>query len=115
MLNMNTSKTIVSNRIGGDYFVLIYSRRSKLYLKDFINQFDFKNYHCFKSSGKQRLINEKDFLEFKYSKYVFFKKDKYDLENINEWIKYFNNFGGIQFIDKPVPPFSPNKIIIKKC
>ena len=111
---MNTSKTLENARIvGGDYFKLMYSRRRDLYLKDYIDKFNFEDYWCFKASGHQRLISYEDFLDFKYSSYIFFKKSSYNLNNILEWIKWFKNMGGVQYLDKPLPPFSPKKIIIK--
>jgi len=72
---MNTSKTITNCRkVGGDYFRLINVKSSDKYLKDFINDFNFDDYWCFKTTDYQRLINEKDFLDFKYACYTFFQK-----------------------------------------
>lgn len=108
-------KTIRSGRkVGGDYFRLIYSRRSKNKLDYYLPLFNFDDYWCFKSSRKQRLISYDEFIEFKYSGYTFFRKDLYDLNHIQYWINWMNSFGGIQFLSIPLPPFIPQKIIIKK-
>lgn len=115
MINMNTSKTIANRRnVGGDYFKLIYLRSSNLYLKDFIDKFDFSDYWCFKATRHQKLVNYEEFLEFKYSGYTFFKKDLYDINRILEWIEWCKMIGGIQYLVKPIPPFPPQKIIIRK-
>jgi len=118
---MNTIKTIENARkVGGDYFRLIYVRVSDKYLKDFLHLFNFEDYWCFKCTNKQRLINYEDFLEFKYGGYIFFKKDLYDIDRIMEWLEWIelnlkkSRTGGIQFLNKPTPPFPPTKIIIKQ-
>lgn len=112
---MNTSKTIESPRkVGADYFALLYSRRSNLFLSDFVHQFDFENYWCFKATNHQRLVSKENFLNFKYAGYVFFEKDLYDVNNILEWIDWLKVNGGGGYLVKPTPPFNPNKITIKK-
>lgn len=114
-MKVNNTKTIISFReIGGDYFKLIYSRSSNLYLKDFIDKFNFDDYWCFKSTRHQNIVNYEDFLEFKYSGYTFFKKDLYDVNRILEWVEWFKDLGGVQYLGKPTPPFPPQKIIIRK-
>ena len=112
---MNTNKTIENRRqLGNDYFKFIYSKKSINKLSDFIDKFKFDDYWCFKITGRQRLISEEDFLKFKYSGYIFFKKDKYDKDKIQEWIDWslINNIY-IQYLNNPTPPFSNKKIIIK--
>lgn len=112
---MNGSKTILSSReIGGDYFRFQELKKSNLYLKDFIDKFNFSDYWCFKTPRHQKLVNYEDFLEFKYSGYIFFKKDLYDINKILEWIEWCKMIGGIQYLNKPTPPFPPQKIIIRK-
>jgi len=110
-----TDKTIENCRkVGGDYFKLIYSRRSNLTSDYFLKQFNFNDYHCFKSTGHQREMSYEDFLEFKYAVYIFFKKELYDKDHILKWIGWIKNIGRIQYLHKPLPPFNPEKIIIKK-
>jgi len=112
---MNMNKTLENRRkVGGDNFTIKHSRRSNLYLSDYIDKFNFNDYWCFKSSGHQKLIDEEDFLKLKYSSYIFFKKDLYNVNEIIEWIDWCKNIGGIQFLDKLTPPFNPKKIIIKQ-
>ena len=49
-MNM-TDKTISNVRIvGGDYFKLIYYRKSKYKLNHYLTQFNFNDYWCFKST-----------------------------------------------------------------
>ena len=110
------NKTIENSRpVGGDYFKLSHNRKSKKYLKDYIDKFNHNDYYIFKSTNKQKLVSYEDLLEFKYSQYIFFKKDIYDINHIIEWL----NFKGERFnrlcfyLDKPFPPFNPDKIIIK--
>lgn len=111
---MNEIKTISNRRkVGGDYFKLIYDRNSKKQLKDFISLFNPDDYHIMKATYKQRVVTTEEFLEFKHCGYILYKKDKYDLEHIENWIKYIIDMGGINYILKPLPPFNPNKIIIK--
>jgi hypothetical protein len=112
---MNLNKTIESDRpVCSDYFILIYSRRSNKTLKDFTPLFNFNDYWCFKSTRHQRLVDEAEFLEFKHACYVFLKKEKYDLNHILNWVQFMVGLGGIQYLAKPLPPFDPNKIIIRK-
>ena len=111
-MNM-TDKPISNGRIvGGDYFSLIYDRRTKNKLNHFLTQFNFSDYWCFKTTRMQRLITEySDLLNFDYSAYIFFRKDLYNKDYILYWIKYMTDIGGIQFIHKPLPPFDPYKKI----
>jgi hypothetical protein len=110
-----TDKNISNCRkVGGDYFRLINLRSSPYKLDHFLT-FNFDDYWCFKVTGYQKLIEKcEDFLEFKYAAYIFFKKDIYNLENIQKWINWCIEIGGIQFLTKPVPPFNTDKVIIKK-
>ena len=111
---MNEIKTISNRRkVGGDYFKLIYDRNSKKQLKDFISLFNPDDYHIMKTTNSQRIVNSEEFLEYKYSGYTFFKKDKYNLQHIENWLEYIIDMGGINYLIKPLPPFSPNNIIIK--
>lgn len=103
-----TEKTIKNNRlIGGDYFKFIYSRKSKLNMDYFLNQFNFNDYWCFKLTSIQMLIDYEELLKFDYAGYIFFKKELYDIEYILYWIDYLKNLGGIMFLNKPLPPFNP--------
>jgi hypothetical protein len=116
---MNTSKTIVNDRIvGGDYFVIKYLRKSNKYLSDFLPLFNFDDYWCYKVTNRQRQVTYGELLDFEYSGYIFFKKDLYYNKHIDMWIenlKIFSGYtSGIQYLNIPFPPYHPNKIIIKK-
>lgn len=50
MKNMNLNKGITKSGDYNDYFRLIYLRKSKYNLNDFIDKFNFDEYYCFKSS-----------------------------------------------------------------
>lgn len=112
---MNGSKTIENRRdIGGDYFRVQYLRKSNMYLKDILDKFNFDDYWCFKATGHQRLVSYSEFLDFRYATYIFFKKYFYDNNKILEWVNWFKELGGIQYLIKPTPPFPPQKVIIRK-
>ena len=111
---MNLNKGIGKKGIiGGDYFSLGYDRSVKVKLDYYLNQFNFDDYYCFKATRHQREVSYNELLEFKYSKYLFLRKDKYNIDHINLWIDWLSGMRGIQFINIPFPPFHPNKIIIK--
>lgn len=107
-----TDKTIKNERlVGGNYFKLSYLRKSKLKLDYFLNQFNFDDYWCFKSTRNQKLISYEELLKFEYANYIFFKKEIYNLDYILYWIDYLKNIGGIMFLCKYLPPFNPYKKI----
>ena len=101
-------------KIGSDYFGFAKLKKSKYKLKDFIDLFDPDDYWIYKSTNKQRLVSYNDFLDFRHARYVLFRKSLYKKENIDMWIDWFVNLGGVQFLSKKTPPFDPKKIIIKK-
>jgi hypothetical protein len=110
-----TDKDILNLRVvGGDYFKLIYSRRSNKKLPDFLPLFSFDDYWCYKGTDKFREVDYQDFINFKYSCYTFFRKDLYRKEYIDKWIEYMIGLGKMKFLNKPTPPFPPEKIIIRK-
>jgi hypothetical protein len=112
---MNNTKNIVSVRsLKGEHFEIKYHRGSDKYLKDFIHLFNFDDYWCYKKTRHQRLVTKQEFLDFKHSGYVFFKKELYDINKIDEWVDWMKSMGGIQYLSRPTPPFSPNKVIIRE-
>ena len=111
-----TDKTIMNiGKVGGDYFRLYYSKQVGYNLEHFLT-FDPELYFIYKSTRHQKEVSYEEFLEFKYSSYVFFKKDLCNRDDINKWIDWFiNNTGGIMYLIKPTPPLELlNKIKIKK-
>ena len=108
-----TDKTIRNDRqVGGDYFNLIYSGTKLNTLNYYLDKFNFDDYWCLKVTRNQKLVDYDELIEFKYSGYIFFKKELYDVDKILYWINWLNNIGGINFLARPTPPFNPNKIII---
>ena len=111
---MNEIKTIKpTEKPGSDYFCLYNKTTGDKYLKDYLPLFNIDDYYIYKYTRHQKEVSIKEFLEFKYAGYVFFKKDKYNKKHIEKWIEYIIDMGGIMYLVKPLPPFSPNKIIIK--
>lgn len=111
-----TDKSIIKNNgvVGGDYFALQNLNISKHKLDYYINQFNPNYYWIYKYTKIQRQVSVEEFLRFDNAGYVFFKKDAYDKNKIDVWIDWMVQLGGIQFLTKPLPPFHPNKIIIRK-
>ena len=111
---MSLKTNHIENRrpVGGDYFRLGYDRICNKTLESHLKKFNYNDYYILKSSGHQRLVTYDDLLEFKYACYVLFKKDLYDIDKIIEWVDYLKSIGGVQYLDKPTPPFNPKKIKI---
>ena len=112
-----TDKPIYNLRkVPGDYFRLLYTEihpgRKKL--KDYLPLFNFDDYWCYKKTRHQVISDYETFINFKQAGYIFFKKDLYIKEDIERWIEFFISLGGTQYLTKPTPPFSPEKIIIRK-
>ena len=100
-----TDKTMEHRGImGGDWFKLIYSRKSDNNLQFFLDQFNINDYYIYKSSAHFRRVNIEDLYEFRYSGYIFFEKEKYDYKEIDEWIDFLKDIGNFLFFDKPFPP-----------
>ena len=115
------NKTIASVRlVGGDNFLLKHDRTSSYTLGHFLPKFNFDDYYCFKATNRQRLVDLAEFMEFKYSAYLFLRKDKYDLEQIYMWFEWFDEYrpfssynGWPAFLVKPLP-INPDLIIIRQ-
>ena len=62
-----TDKTIANHRrVGGDYFKLYYERISKKHLTDFLPLFNFSDYWCCKTTGKQKLVSYEEIRKSSY-------------------------------------------------
>ena len=110
-----TDKPISNRRVvGGDYFIIQYQRNSKLKLQDYLPLFDFNDYWFYKKTNKFRPVDYHSFLRFDYAGYIFFRKDLYNKEHIDTWIKFITSLGGVKYLTKPTPPFPPEKIIVRK-
>ena len=104
------NKTIQSIRkVGGDYFKLIYSRKSNKNLQFHLDRFNHEDYYIYKSSNRFKEVSYQDILEFKNGGYIFFKKDLYDNEVIENWINwlYSNKLNRFPYLSIPFPPFNP--------
>ena len=108
-----TDKPIRSKRVvGGDDFMLTHIRSPNKKLSDYLPLFNPDDYWCYKTTSKFREVDYEAFLEFKYAGYSFFRKDLYKKEYIDIWVEFCNGLT-IQYLDK-LPPFPPEKIIIRK-
>jgi len=102
-----------------DYFFLQY-HRTDIYRKPllyWLKQFNIEDYWIYKMTNKQKLVSIEDVIKFNNAGYIFFNKDKYKKEHIENWlVNFYYKAGrsGISYMNKPTPPFSPQKIIIKK-
>jgi len=115
MKMIKTDHIANGRQVGGDYFQLQYLRKYNKTLQEYIKDIDLNAYYIFKSTDRQRLVTIDEFMEFKYSVYIFFKKELYNIENILDWCNWMKSIGGIKFLHKPTPPFNPyNKIIIRQ-
>jgi len=108
---MKTDNIASVRKLFTNYFCLFHTKlRHNMTLEEHLTKFNHNDYHIIKASGKQKVVTYDELLEFKYSGYIFFKKSLYNVENILEWCNLFS----FQYLVKPVPPFSPSKIIIKE-
>jgi hypothetical protein len=84
---MTDKKITNAKNVGGDYFRLIYSRISKNNLQYYLEQFNINEYWIYKSTNKFKQVSIEEFYEFKFSGYIFFRKDVFNNVYINEQIK----------------------------
>ena len=111
---MKTDHIVNGRQVGGDYFRLIFIRKSNKTLQEYIKDIDLNAYYILKYTRHQILVSIEELIEFKYSGYIFFKKELYNIENILDWCNWMKSIGGIQYLTKPTPPFNPQKIIIRQ-
>ena len=109
------SKKVRTIRIsrGNGCFKVIKARRSSLLLDDYIKDINlnFEDYYIYKYTNKFRPVSKEDFIEFKYSHYMFFHKDLYSNVDINKWIDLISSH--ILYLTKPFPPIEYlNKITL---
>ena len=95
--------------VGGDNFKIL--KRTSSDAKDldfFLKQFNLEDYIILKGSNSFRIVSTEDFLEFKHSNYVFFSKDKYEVNDIQRWLDTINKELKIpvNYLNKPFPPIS---------
>jgi hypothetical protein len=112
-MNGNSGVKLGGN-LSNDYFEMSKNNKSEYCINDYIKQFNPNDYFIYKSTRRQKQVSIEDFLDVKFAGYILFKKGVYDMNRIDYWIDCCNLIGGIQFLHKPTPPFSPEKIIIRK-
>ena len=100
-------------RFEDDYFDIIKIKtKSPAWLKRIhpleyhLEKIDLDNYYIYKKTAHFREVTKEQFLEFKYAGYIFFKKDLYCNQEIDEWIEYIKPIGVVKFLIKPFPPKS---------
>ena len=94
--------------IGEDFFGIYYTKTIKGFcIEELLNRFNIDDYWIYKSTDKSRIISKEDFYKFRYSQYNFYKKTKYTIEYIDEWIKFLkDNYIPTNFISKKFPDIS---------
>ena len=113
-MSMKTDHISNNRVVGGDYFFLQYMRKSNKTLQSYLDKFNRDDYHIVKATRNQKVVSYDELLDFKYSCYIFFFKEKYNIDNILEWVNLEIITQGFQFLVKPTPPFPPTNIIIKQ-
>jgi len=107
-----TDKTIELQigKINGDFFLLSFRRKYGYNLKYYLDQFNPEDYWIYKSTGRQRLVGP-EWVDWRWSGYIFFKKELYDKEDINKWIDFIWSFSSLMYLSKPFPPIELMKKI----
>ena len=118
VINMNLkTDNIRIVKSGFFHFTLQYHRTFEYRkpLDYWLNILNINDYWIYKMTSKQRIVSIEEFMDFKYAGYIFFKKEKYNKDDINKWLDYYyENIDEIKILSRPLPPFPPTKIIIKK-
>ena len=103
-------------KMNGDYFVIqkVYrkEKRNKPYLYILTDKLKINDYYIYKYTGKFHQVSTKEFFDFKYAGYVFFRKELYEKKWLDIWIDWTNKNTNITYLVKPFPPFNPQKIKI---
>lgn len=101
-------------KIGGDYFRILKGKGwwCNLTYEDILNlNINYDDYVILKSTRNQKIVSKEEFLSFKYSGYLFIKKELFNEDVFNFWV----NFITFPFIHKPLPGIElVEKIIIMK-
>jgi hypothetical protein len=86
------------------------SHKNKSTIEEYLTKFNPEDYWIYKRTGKQKLVSIEELMDMEYSSYVFFHKSTYNPDYIQQWIDFIT----VQFIVKPLPPFPPTKIIVRR-
>ena len=104
---------VCGRKVNGDYFYIKKLTSSQNDLEFYTNQFNPDDYYIYKKTDKFKEVFLKEFFDFKYAGYIFFKKRKYDKKHIDIWIDWFyKNRFRILYLSVPPPPYLPEKIKI---
>ena len=99
-------------RKGIGWFRIIKDRRSKYLLDDYLKTINMNEYHIYKSTGRQRAVDIEDVINFKYSGYIFFSKEIYKKEDIEDWLMKIKELGiTVMYLSKPFPSVNYLKLI----
>ena len=96
--------------LNSDYFRIYKSNKGCKDLDYYLDKIDFDNYWVYKGTNIFRRVDKEDI--GKYASYIFFRKDLYCKENINNWIKEIINIDKDRFVFL-IKPF-PRVGILKK-
>lgn len=88
-------------------------RPNLLPLEELLKDINLEDYYILKGTRNFYFVYIEEVKSFKFARYFFLRKDKYDIEHINNWLRYCNVVGPL-FLDKPFPNFDPDKIKIIK-
>ena len=92
-----------------DYIVFSKDNKNK---KDPSINFNLDDYYIYKASASQKEITPEEFLLFKYSKYILFKKEIYNKTDIDTWLNFIIiNKIKIIYITNPLPSIELTKKI----
>ena len=82
--------------------------KGKYSLIEVVKLFNINDFIIYKQTDSIRRVEISDFLNLKYSGYVFLHKDKYTEDDMNTWINWFkDNKYRILFVERPFPKFNP--------
>ena len=87
--------------LNSDHFIIKKLSKSNIHLDYYLDKINFNNYWIYKCTGKFRMVEKEDI--GKYAGYIFFRKDLYSKDYIDNWIKEMCKIQSIPFLVKPFP------------
>ena len=104
---------VCCRKVNGDFFSICKLNNRGKDLDTYTSGFNPDDYYIYKSTDKFKEVSIKEFLDFKFARYCFFKKEIYDKNWIDIWIEWFHkNRFRILYLSVPPPPYLPEKIKI---
>lgn len=86
---------------------------NRLTINELLKDINIDDYYILKGTRNFHFVYIEELKSFKFAKYLFLKKDKYDLDHINKWLNLCKVIR-VFFLNKPFPNFDPYKIKIIK-